>query len=76
MKDSIQDIINKIKDKNWYDELDTTGTKWIELRWEETHLLLDHITDLQDNRINKAIEYIIENRHLSMFNDGKKPEED
>lgn len=47
MKDSIQKIIDKLKDKTWYNPKDTTGTEWIELTWEETHLLLDYITYLQ-----------------------------
>ena len=48
MKDEIKEILDKLKDGNWYEELDLTGTMWIELRWEETHLLLDYITNLQE----------------------------
>ena len=99
MKEEIKEILDKIKDGNWYEELDLTGTMWIELRWEETHLLLDYITNLQkENKIQKekiqhllidlkgeseykqrnekAIEYINENKHLSMFADCREPEED
>ena len=48
MTNEIKEILEKLKDGNWYDELDLTGTMWIELRWEETHLLLDYITNLQE----------------------------
>ena len=47
MNDEIKEMLDKLKDGNWYNELDLTGTMWIELRWEETHLLLDYITNLQ-----------------------------
>lgn len=52
MQEEIKEILDKLKDENWYDELDLTGTKWVELKWEETHLLLDYITNLQQE-INK-----------------------
>ena len=54
MKDEIKEILDKLKDGNWYNELDLTGTIWIELRWEETHLLLDYITYLEKR--NKELE--------------------
>jgi chromosome segregation ATPase len=53
MNDEIKEILDKLKDGNWYNELDLTGTMWIELRWEETHLLLDYITNLQQE--NKTL---------------------
>ena len=57
MEDEIKQILDKLKDGNWYEELDLTGTMWIELRFEETHLLLDYITNLQEenNRLNNII---------------------
>ena len=64
MNKEIKEIIDKLKDGNWYDELDLTGEMWIELRWKETHLLLDYITNLQqeNERLKedkrKLIEYI------------------
>lgn len=71
MNNDIKEILNKLKDINWYEELDLTGTMWIELTWEETHLLLNCITNLQERlhdtdkiscdrayRINKATELI------------------
>lgn len=48
INNEIKEILDKLKDGNWYNELDLTGTMWIELRWEETHLLLDYITNLQE----------------------------
>lgn len=47
MKDEIKEILDKLKDNDWYEEGDLTGTKWIELRQEETNLLYDYITNLQ-----------------------------
>ena len=47
MGNEIKEILNKLKDANWYNELDLTGTMWIELTWEETHLLLNYITNLE-----------------------------
>ena len=47
MNDEINEILKKLKDDDWYEKLDLTEEKWIELRWEETHLLLDYITNLQ-----------------------------
>ena len=46
----IEELLNKLKDKDWYEELDLTGTKWIELRQEETNLLLSYIEQLENNR--------------------------
>lgn len=48
INNEIKEILEKLKDGNWYNELDLTGTMWIELRWEETHLLLDYINNLQE----------------------------
>ena len=56
MNDEIKEMLDKLKDGNWYNELDLTGTMWIELRWEETHLLLDYITNLQQDYDNEAEE--------------------
>ena len=52
----IEELLDKLKDKDWYDELDLTGTKWIELKQEETNLLLSYIEQLENNR-DKAIKY-------------------
>ena len=43
MKDEIKEILDKLKDRNWYDEFNLD-----KLRKEETHLLLDYITNLQE----------------------------
>ena len=56
MIDEIKELIDKLKDNDWYDELDLTGTKWVELTWEETHLLLDYITTLQEE--NKELKLL------------------
>lgn len=47
MNNEIKEILDKLKDNDWYEELDLTGTKWIELKQEETNQLLDYITNLQ-----------------------------
>lgn len=47
MNDEIREILDKLKDDDWYDELDLTGDKWIELKQTETKQLLDYITNLQ-----------------------------
>ena len=43
MKDEIKEILDKLKDRKWYDEFNLD-----KLRKEETHLLLDYIIDLQE----------------------------
>lgn len=43
----IEELLDKLKDKDWYDELDLTGIKWIELKQEETNLLLSYIEQLE-----------------------------
>ena len=48
MNNKIKEILDKLKDNDWYEELDLTGTKWIELKQEETNQLLDYITNLQE----------------------------
>ena len=48
MKDEIKEILDKLKDKDWYEELDLTGDKWIELKQTETKQILDYITNLQE----------------------------
>jgi len=48
MKDEIKEILDKITDEDWYEEKDLTGIKWIELKQEETNLLYDYITNLQE----------------------------
>ncbi len=58
MKDEIKEILDKITDEDWYEEKDLTGTKWIELKQEETNLLYDYITYLQEE--NKRLNNIIE----------------
>lgn len=47
MNDEIREILDKLKDNDWYDELDLTGDKWIELKQTETKQILDYITILQ-----------------------------
>lgn len=47
MNDEIKEILYKLKDDDWYDELDLTGDKWIELKQTETKQILDYITNLQ-----------------------------
>ena len=49
MKDEIKEILDKLKDDDWYDELDLTGDKWIELKQTETKQILDYITNLQQD---------------------------
>jgi len=67
-KNEIKEIIDKLKDGNWYDELDLTGEIWIELRWKETHLLLDYITNLQqENERLKEILKWKQNRESELF---------
>ena len=56
MKDEIKEILDKLKDKNWYEELDLTGMKWIELEQKETKLLLDYITNLKQENEELKIE--------------------
>lgn len=69
MNDEIKGILDKLKDNDWYEELDLTGTKWIELKQEETNQLLNYITNLQEekedykSRCEKANEYIKKNTH-------------
>ena len=58
MTKDIKEILDKLKDNDWYEELDLTGTKWIELRQEETNQLLNYITNLQE-----------ENKHLKETNE-------
>lgn len=47
MNDEIKEILDKLKDDDWYDELDLTGDKWIELKQTETKQILDYIANLQ-----------------------------
>ncbi len=49
MNNEIKEILDKLKDSNWYDELDLTGDKWIELKQTETNQILDYITKLQED---------------------------
>ena len=77
MNDEIKEILDKLKDDNWYDELDLTGEMWIELRWKETHLLLDYITNLQqDNTMYAQLkdEYEEEIKDLQQENERLKEE--
>lgn len=59
MNNEIKEILDKLKDDSWYEELDLTGTMWIELTWKETHLLLDYITNLQ-NGFKSTVEELCE----------------
>lgn len=52
MTEDIKEILDKLKDNDWYEELDLTGTKWIELKQEETNQLLNYITNLQKENYN------------------------
>lgn len=36
MNEEIKEILDKLKDNDWYEELDLTGTKWIELKKRKT----------------------------------------
>ena len=64
MNKEIEEILDKLKDKDWYEELDLTGTKWIELKQEETNLLLSYIEQLENNR-DKAIGILGNYKHYS-----------
>ena len=50
MNNDIKEILDRLKDGNWYNTKDLTGTEWIELTWEETHLLLNYITNLKQEK--------------------------
>ena len=60
MNDEIREILDKLKDDNWYDELDLTGDKWIELKQTETNKILDYITNLQqeNERLKERVAYL------------------
>lgn len=68
MKDEIKGILDKLKDNDWYEELDLTGTKWIELTQEETNQLLNYITNLQQEneikttKLNAIRKYLLNNK--------------
>ena len=73
MSEETKEILDKLKDSNWYDELDLTGTRWIELTWKETHLLLDYITNLQQKveqleKENKELNKMCELYSQSLYN--------
>lgn len=61
MREEIKEILDKLKDDEWYEELDLTGDKWIELKQTETNKILDYITNLQQenedlkNRLENAV---------------------
>lgn len=61
MNKEIKEILKKLKDKDWYEELDLTGTKWIELKQEETNLLLSYIEQLEkeNDRLKKDYSIIV-----------------
>ena len=61
MNNEIKDLLDKLKDGNWYNELDLTRTMWIELTWKETHLLLNYINNLQEE--NSRLKLIIKALH-------------
>ena len=54
MNDEIKEILDKLKNDDWNDELDLTGDKWIELKQTETKQILDCITNLQQE--NKTLQ--------------------
>ena len=64
MNEEIKEILDKLKDNDWYEELDLTGTKWIELKQEETNQLLNYITNLQEEN-NKLKETNKEHRKIN-----------
>lgn len=64
MNNEIREILDKLKDDGWYEELDLTGDKWIELKQTETNKILDYITNLQNE--NQKLKEIIE-RNLQNF---------
>lgn len=74
MNDEIKEIIKKLKDDGWYEELDLTGEMWIELRWKETHLLLDYITNLQqeNERLKETNVYCNRTDCVGRIKDSKK----
>ena len=78
MNDKIKEILDKLKDDNWYDELDLTGDKWIELKQTETKQILDYITNLQqaikdtkDTADDMLFELKQENERLKEENNNK-----
>ena len=73
MNKEIKEILDKLKDDGWYDELDLTGDKWIELKQTETKQILDYITDLQQE-IKEANDSITwwTNRFRSVERDNKE----
>lgn len=64
MNKEIEEILDKLKDKDWYEELDLTGTKWIELK-----LLLSYIEQLE-----KKVELGEHYKHL--YSEVKKQKDD
>lgn len=47
MNNEIQEILDKLKDNKWYNILDLTDDKWIDLKQIETNQILDYITSLE-----------------------------
>lgn len=104
MKDETKEILNKLLEYFKVSNINDFGYEKDKLiSYEEAQILLDYITNLQEevNKLTaesteweskyyeadndrhklfeqkeKAIEYINENKHLSMFADCREPEED
>lgn len=47
MKEEIKEILDKMNDLSWYEVKDTTGTKWIELKLDDTDKLVHYIINLE-----------------------------
>ena len=76
MNKEIKEILDKLKDDSWYDKLDLTGDKWIELKQTETKSLLYYITNLQQE-IEEANDSIIwwANRFKTVRKENEKLQE-
>ena len=65
MKDEIKEILDKMNDLSWYEVKDTTGTKWIELKLDDTDKLVHYITNLQSK--TEKIEKILNDKRAIML---------
>lgn len=69
MNDEIKEILKKLK--SVANRETSSRNALMEMKDKDYQLLLNYITNLQQ-RIDKAIEYIEENKQLSMFADLRK----
>lgn len=77
MNKEIEELLDKLKDKDWYEELDLTGTKWIELKQEETNLLLSYIEQLEkENKFLKLDNPNANIKHFEMLKENKRKIDD